>query len=164
KGVDVLDNIFATQKGVENDPLQTQDGGLVWYEVNDITPSRERTLDEVKDKVEARWRDDEIVKRLTAKVTEMVDKLKGGAKLADLAAANQLKVEHTPWLKRRDASATLPADFLAALFKTEKGAPGSSEGKTPTERIVFVVTTVTVPTFTAGNPDTKPIVDAVRTG
>ena len=64
----------------------------------------------------------------------------------------------------RDASATLPADFIAAIFRTEKGAPGSAEGKTPTERMVFVVTTVTSPTFAVGNPDTKPIVDAVRTG
>src|SRR5262249_32655792 len=164
KGAEVLDNAFATQKGVENEPLQTQDGGLIWYEGTGITESREKTLDEVKDKVEARWRDDEIVKRLTAKVTEMVDKLKGGAKLADLAAASNLKVEHTPWLKRREASATLPADLIAAIFRTEKGAPGSAEGKTPTERIVFVVTTVTEPTFAVGNPDTKPIVDAVRTG
>jgi peptidyl-prolyl cis-trans isomerase D len=164
KGADLLDNIFATQKGVENEPLQTQDGGLIWYEVTGITESRQHTLDEVTDTVEARGRDDEIVKRLTAKVTEMVDKLKGGTKLADLAAADKLKVEHTAWLKRRDASATLPPEFIAAIFRTEKGAPGSSEGKTPTERMVFVVTTVTVPTFMAGNPDTKPIVDAVKTG
>ena len=164
KGAEVLDNIFATQKGVENEPLQTQDGGLIWYEVTDITESRERKLDEVKDKVEARWRDDEIVKRLTAKVTEMIDKLKGGASLADLAAANKLKVEHSAWLKRRDASAVLPPDFIAAMFRTDKGAPGSAEGKTPTERMVFVVTTITVPPFDAANPDAKPVIDSVRTG
>src|SRR5262249_21749726 len=33
KGVDVIDGIFASEVGLENDALQTQDGGLVWYEV-----------------------------------------------------------------------------------------------------------------------------------
>ena len=57
---DVVAAAFATDVGVENDPLQLPDGGYLWYDVAGITPSRDRTLDEVKDKVEARWRDDEI--------------------------------------------------------------------------------------------------------
>ena len=51
-----------------------------------ITPARERTLDEVAPQVEERWRNDEISKRLQAKATEMVDKLKAGAPFADVAA------------------------------------------------------------------------------
>ena len=51
---------------------------IVWYDVADITPSRDRTLDEVKEQVEARWHEDEIVRRLDAKTTEILDKLKSG--------------------------------------------------------------------------------------
>ena len=57
QGVDITTGVFSTDVGVENDPLQIA-GGYVWFEVAGITPSRERTLDEVKDKVEARWRED----------------------------------------------------------------------------------------------------------
>ena len=58
----LLTPAFTADVGVENDPLQVE-GGYVWYEVAGITPARERTLDEVKDEVEARWRDDEVANR-----------------------------------------------------------------------------------------------------
>ena len=83
----VLAAAFATEVGVEHDPLQLQ-GGYVWYEVAAITPSRERPLEEVKEQVEQRWRDQEIATRLEAKATEMLDKLKAGSTLADVAAAD----------------------------------------------------------------------------
>src|SRR5262249_30661442 len=57
---------FNADIGVENDPLQVE-GGYVWYEVAGITPARERKLDEVKERVEARWLEEELTKRLQAK-------------------------------------------------------------------------------------------------
>src|SRR5262249_41647471 len=45
KGVNVIDGIFSTEVGLENDALQTPDGGLVWYDLVAVTPSRPRTLD-----------------------------------------------------------------------------------------------------------------------
>jgi peptidyl-prolyl cis-trans isomerase D len=75
-GVEVISSAFATDIGNENDPLQLPDGGFVWYDVTNITPSRERRLDEVKDRVEARWHEDEVIKRLDAKSAEILDKLK----------------------------------------------------------------------------------------
>ena len=163
KGVDVVDGIFSADVGIENDALRTKDGGSVWYELVAVTPSRERTLDEVKDRVEARWRDDQVVARLDAKAKEMVDKLKGGAKLDELAAADKLKVQHTPWLKRADKPAGFPADAMAALFRTPKGAAASAQGNEPTERIVFVVKDVTVPAFDPATTDAKRIAENLRT-
>src|SRR5205085_11529102 len=43
----LLDGIFTTEVGVERDPLQAQDG-YIWYDVLGITPSHERSLEEVK--------------------------------------------------------------------------------------------------------------------
>ena len=77
-GLDLCVAPFASDVGVDNDPLQLPNGGYVWYDVTGITPARERTLDEVKDQVEARWRDDEIAKRLKAKAADILDKLKAG--------------------------------------------------------------------------------------
>ena len=52
----------------ENEPLRVpSNGGYVWFDVDGITPARDRPLDEVKDQVVARWRDDEIATRLKAK-------------------------------------------------------------------------------------------------
>jgi peptidyl-prolyl cis-trans isomerase D len=162
KGVDVLNGIFSAEIGLENDALQTPEGGYVWYDLVGVTPSRERTLDEVKPQVEARWRDDEVAARLNAKAGQMVDKLKGGAKLADLAAADKLKVENAHWLKRGDNSGVLAPNALAAVFRTPQGQAATADGKDPAERIVFVVTNVTVPQFDPASPDAKRISDALR--
>jgi peptidyl-prolyl cis-trans isomerase D len=162
KGVDVLNDAFSADIGAENDPLAIPGGGFVWYEVAGITPSRERTLDEVKDRVEARWRDDEIAKRLDAKTAEIVDKLKAGMPLAEVASADQLMVDTKFGLKRQEA-AILPPATIAQIFRTPKDGIGSTDGRTPTERIIFKVTDVKVPSFEAGGAAAKPLQDQLRT-
>jgi len=163
KGVDVLDGIFSTEVGLENDALQTQDGGTVWYELVAVTPSRDRALDEIKGEVEARWRDDEIMTRLTAKAQEISDKInKEGAKLVDLAAADKLTVEHTKLVKRNDSPAGFPVNAMTVLFNAKKGSAVSAEGNDAVERIVMVVTDITVPPFDPNSPDAKKLADAVR--
>src|SRR6202171_3340387 len=92
RGLDVVPQAFNSDVGVEHDPIQFN-GGYVWYDVVGITPSRERNLDEVKDQVEAKWRDDQIASRLKTKATEMVQKLERGGNLADEAAAAGSRVE-----------------------------------------------------------------------
>ena len=161
-GVNLVEGIFSADVGMENDPLQTEDGGLIWYDLVAVTPSRDRTLDEVKDKVEARWHDEQVVSRLNAKASEMVDKIKGGTSLAEVAAAEKLNVQHSGWLKRRTNSGDFPANAVGALFRTAKGAPASAEGKEPTERIVFVVSDVKEPAFDPAAADAKKISDALR--
>ena len=55
----MVSQAFNSDVGVDNDPISFN-GGYVWYDVVGITPSRERTLDEVKDQVEVKWRDEQI--------------------------------------------------------------------------------------------------------
>src|SRR5262249_21265687 len=163
KGVDLVEGIFSAEIGLENDALQTPDGGLVWFDLVAVTPSRTRTLDEVKGEVEARWRDDETMARLTAKAQEMTDKInKDGAKLADLAAADKLTVESTKFLQPRDTPAGLPANAMTVMFAARKGSAVSAEAKDPVERIVMVVTDVTTPSFDPASPEAKKLIDALR--
>src|SRR6185295_1591358 len=74
RGLDVVSQAFNSDVGVDNDPIQFQNG-YVWYDVIAVTPSRERSLDEVRSQVEAKWREDQISNRLRAKATEMVQKV-----------------------------------------------------------------------------------------
>ena len=142
--------------------MQTQDGGIIWYNLDAVTPSRDRTLDEVKDQVTARWHDEQVIERLNAKAKDMLDKLKAGAKLDDLAKAANVPVEKTKWLKRRGDNNDLPPAAVAVLFQTDKGQPAIADGKQPTERIVMVVNSITQPTFDAAAPDVKQLADALR--
>jgi peptidyl-prolyl cis-trans isomerase D len=158
---EVLTGAFASDVNAENDPVQLQGGGLVWYEVAGIQKSRDRSLDEVKDRVIASWRDNQVTERVTAKAAEIAEKLKSGAAFKDVAAAAGLKVETAKGLKRRGSEA-LPAGVIDAVFRTGKDAVGNSEGKDATERFVFRVTGITVPTFDANAADTKRISDTLK--
>jgi peptidyl-prolyl cis-trans isomerase D len=158
---DLLNAVFSSDVGVETDPIQIPGGGYLWYEVVAVQPSRDRTLDEVKDRVEARWRDDEIASRLSTKASDMVDKLKSGSTLADLAKAGQLKVQTETGVKRSGAKTLSPA-VVAAAFRTAKGAAGSADGKDATQRVVFRVTDVKDPPFDAKSPQAKEIEDTLR--
>ncbi len=142
---DVIAAAFASDVGVDNDPLQLSNGGYLWFDVTGITPAHDRTLDEVKDKVAARWRDDEIAKRLQAKADEMVGKLKAGTALDQLATESGLKVVTASDLQRGKPGGFAPAKLVEAAFKIPKGVPASAEGDQETTRFVFRVTDVTDP-------------------
>ena len=145
---------FSTDVGVERDPLQFQDG-YIWYDVTGISPSRERSLDEVKDLVETRWREQEIATRLDTKATEMLDKLKAGATLAEVAAANHLKVETLSGLKRGEAAGPLSAVGVDAVFHTAKDAAGKTGAAQPAEQVVFRVTDIVVPALDMASEEAK---------
>jgi peptidyl-prolyl cis-trans isomerase D len=159
----LLASAFTTDVGVERDPLQVQDG-YVWFDVVGITPSRERSLDEVKDQVEARWREQEIASRLEAKATAILDKLKAGTTLADIAAQDRLKLETLTGLKRGEASGPLSASAIAAVFRTAKDAPGKAEASEPGEQVVFRVTDIVVPSVDMASEDAKRTMETLNRG
>jgi peptidyl-prolyl cis-trans isomerase D len=163
EGVDAVSAAFSADVRAENEPLRLpNNGGYVWYDVDSITPSRERTLDDVKDQVLARWREDEIANRLRTKSTEMLDKIKAGTSFADAAAANQLKVEWRPGIKRGNPPPGFSAAAVAEVFRTAKDAAGSVEGASPAERVVFRVTEIKVPSLDPEAADAKRIDEALR--
>ena len=86
--------------GVDTEALQLPSGGYLYFDVTGVTPSRERTLEEVKDQVETRFRDDEVAKRLLAKADDIVGKLKAGTPFAQVASEAGLKVETATDLQR----------------------------------------------------------------
>ena len=157
----LLPMAFTTDVGVERDPLQFQDG-YVWFDVIGITPSRERPLDELKEQVETRWRDQEIATRLNAKAAEIVDKLKAGATLAEVATADHLKLEILTGLKRGDGSGPLSAAAVDAVFRTAKDAVGAAEAREPGEQVVFRVTDILVPPLDMASDEVKRTVDSLN--
>jgi peptidyl-prolyl cis-trans isomerase D len=163
QNADVLAAAFGAEVRGENEPLRVpNNGGYVWFDVDAITPARDRPLDEVKDQVGARWRDDETTTRLRAKATEMLDKIKAGTSFADATAADKLKVEWRPGIKRSSPPPGLSAAAVTEIFKTYQDAVGSVEGANPTERIVFRVTEIKLPPLDLEAADAKRIDEALR--
>jgi len=158
----VISSVFNSEVGVDNEPLQMTGGGDVWFDVLGIKPSRERTLDEVRKQVEERWREDQIAARLKAKANEIVEKVKGGTSLNDVASADGLNVQTTFGIKRSGNAGSMPPAVVTAVFATAKDGAGSAEGKDAAERIVFHVTDISVPAFDAASPEGRKIDEAMR--
>lgn len=158
----LLNRAFASDVGVENDPLQVADSGFVWFEVAGITPSRERQLEEVKDQVETRLREDEIATRLRAKAGEIVDKLKAGGDFAEIAKAAGLKLEKADGLRRGNAPEGLSIKVVEEVFRTQQGAAASAEGDKASDRVVFRVTDVKIPQLDPASADAKRLEENLR--
>ena len=158
----VINAAFNSDVGVDTEALQLPSGGYLYYDVTGITPSRERTLDEVKDQVATRWRDDEIAKRLQTKSDDLLAKLKSGTAFAQVATEAGLKVETAADLQRGKPGGFIPAKVIEAAFRTPKGVPGAAQGNNETERFVFQVTDVTDPAFDANSQQGKAIADVLQ--
>ncbi|MDE2377335.1 peptidylprolyl isomerase [Bradyrhizobium sp.] len=152
QGLDVVSQAFNSDVGVDNDPISFR-GGYVWYDVLGITPSRERNLDEVRDQVEARWRQDQIAAKLKAKATEMVQKVEQGGKLADEASGIGAKVETAARFKRDDSPAGAPASLVTAAFRTAKDGVGQTPAGS--DVVVFRVTDIVDPPVDAASDAVK---------
>jgi peptidyl-prolyl cis-trans isomerase D len=159
RGLDVVSQAFNSDIGVDNDPIQYQ-GGYVWYDVLGITPSRERNLDEVRDQLESRWREDQISSRLRTKAAEMAKKLEVGGNLAEEAASVGSKVETARDFKREGSPAGVPSSAVTAAFRTAKDAVGQSGSGS--EWVVFRVTDISVPAVDAASDDVKKLRDTLQ--
>src|SRR5712675_1700821 len=163
RGLDVVSQAFNSDVGVDNDPIQFN-GGFVWYDVIGITPSRERSLDEVRPQVEARWREDQISSRLRTKATEMMQKLEHGGNLAEEAAAVGSKVETAKDFKREASLPGVPSGAISAAFRTAKDGVGQTSGSGGSEWIVFRVTDIAIPSVDMASDDVKKLKDSLERG
>jgi peptidyl-prolyl cis-trans isomerase D len=163
QGLNVVTQAFSSDVGVDNDPIQFG-GGYVWFDVLGITRSRERGIDEVKDQVEARWRDDQITSRLRTKATEMVQKLGQGGKLADEAASLGLKVDTAAAFTRDATVPGVPTSVIEAAFRTPKDAAAQASGASGGDWIVFRVTDASVPPVDLASDDIKKLKETLLKG
>ena len=163
RGLDVVSQAFNSDVGVDNDPISFA-GGYVWYDVLGITPSRERTLDEVRGQVEAKWRDEQISSKLRAKATEMVQKLEQGGTFAEVAASAGAKVETATGFRRDASPPGVPSAAVTAAFRTAKDGVGQTPGAGGSEWIVYRVTDVTVPPVETASDEMKKLKDTLLRG
>jgi peptidyl-prolyl cis-trans isomerase D len=161
-GSNILAQAFATDVGVEADPIRSPEGAYTWFEVSGVTPARDRTLDEAKAEVEKRWRDEQVAERLQGKVSEMLEQLKAGKSFADVAAAAGLKVETANELRRNGAAPGLSPATIAAVFDTPKDAAGSAQGQSAAEKVVFRVTEITIQPLDPASDTGKRVDETIR--
>jgi len=143
----LVQTAFETDPGVELDTLDTESGGFVWLNVLDVTPERDRSLDEVRDEVEKAWRAEELRNRLAAKADELLKRLKDGARLTTIAQELGTVVTTTQPLKRSDGDSGLSQPAIQTAFATPERGFAASLHRNGTDRVVMQVERVEVPDF-----------------
>jgi peptidyl-prolyl cis-trans isomerase D len=142
---DVLNAVFATDTGVENDPIDAKDEGVIWYEVLGVVPEQLKPFDQVKDEVAKDWRSEEVRTRVAKFAQDLVSALTGGKTLEDVAKELNGEVLTSDPLKRDGITVyILPATVAQAFTLPEKGY-GSAPSGVEEGRIVFQVDKVTPP-------------------
>lgn len=143
---------FESDVGLENNAIDSSDGGFVWFEVTGIEDARELTFEEAGDRVLADWLLDQRDQLLRARAGELVEELQRGRSINTLAIANDLPLIETAPFTRGEAPDELGGAATVAAYEGSEGHFGDVEGA-PNEdgesatRLVFVVTDVTRPAF-----------------
>jgi peptidyl-prolyl cis-trans isomerase D len=142
---ELLTAVFATDAGVENDPIDAQDNGVVWYEVLGVEPEQLKPFDKIKDEVAKDWRSDEARAKAAKHAQDLVASLSGGKTLEDIAKDLNVEVLTSDPLKRKSITVNvLPASVEQAFALPEK-AYGSGPSAVEEGRIIFQVDKVTPP-------------------
>lgn len=136
---------FEAEAGIENQPINVGTNGFVFYEVDGITPARDRTLDEVHDKVVADWTAAEAAKRLKDKAAELEKRLKDGTDLDAIAAELKLEKQTKRGLKREADDADFGREGAAAMFAMGQGGTGVIPSPAGDAQILFKVAEVFEP-------------------
>ncbi|WP_256752830.1 SurA N-terminal domain-containing protein [Mesorhizobium sp. Mes31] len=142
---ELIKAVFDAEPNTENDALTTADNGFIFYEVSSITPARDRTLDEVRQKVAADWTAAETTKRLAAKAGELEKRLKAGATLDVIASELKLEKQTKRGLKREADDADFGKEGAAVMFGVGEGGTGLIPSPTGDGQILFKVAEVFEP-------------------
>ncbi len=137
---DLLIGVFATDAGIENDPIDARDEGVIWYEILGVTPSQLQPFDEVREAVESDWRGDATRNQVSKFAQGLVSALNNGSKTLD-GVAQELDTEILPTsaLKRDDITVNVLPAAVSQAFTLPKGGFGSAPSGVDEGRIVFQV-------------------------
>jgi len=123
----LIGEVFKTDVGMETSPVNIGREGYAWFEVLDIVPERDRTLDEVRDRVVADWTAEQQRQALGKKAEELAERVRKGGDLAAIAAELGMVVETKAGLHRGAQDAVLSPPAVAAAF----GGPVGHVANTP---------------------------------
>ncbi|MFA7413750.1 MAG: SurA N-terminal domain-containing protein [Rhizobium sp.] len=134
--------VFQTDVGVEALPINIGSDGYIWFEVNGITPERDRTLDEVREKAVADWTAEQQKIALGVKAESLKERVTNGETLAAIAAELGIAVENKSGIRRSTDDPVLGPAAVAAAFGGPLGTVGAAPGADPQSQILLKVTEV----------------------
>ena len=138
----LLAEVFKTEVGVETQPINVGREGYAWFEVLDIVPDRDRTLDEVRDRVVADWTAEQQRQTLAKKAEDLAERVRKGDDLAAIAGELGLAIENKAGLHRGADDPVLSPAAVAAAFAGPAGHVANTPGVDGEGQILLKVTEV----------------------
>lgn len=151
---ELLKQAFESEAGIENPAINLGSSGFIYYEVQGITPARDRTLEEVHDKVVTDWKAAEAEKRVDAKAADIEKRVKDGTGLDAIATELAVEKQTKRGLKRGADDADFGKEGAVAAFAVAQGGVGTITNPAGDGRIVFSVAEVFEPA--GAGPDAVP--------
>ncbi|WDZ78280.1 SurA N-terminal domain-containing protein [Ensifer adhaerens] len=138
----LLQEVFKADVGAETLPVNVGRDGYVWFDLDEVTPARDRTLDEARDEIGADWMAEQQRAALAKKAGELKQRLEQGAKLADIANELGLTVETKSGLMRSTSDAALSPAAVVAAFSGPNGFVTNAAGIGGEGQVLLQVTAV----------------------
>ena len=144
------------EEGNNSDLIELGDDHVVIVRIIERIPANIKPLDEVKDKIQKRLKQDGITIKAQQKANELIEELEAGQSIADITEANSLKLENTGLVARQAMS--VPRYILAKAFTMPRETKYAST-KTDTGDIALVA----VNTIEEGDSDDKVLFKDIKT-
>lgn len=158
----LLAEAFRTEVGNQNQAIAIGREGYVWFDLADIMPARDRTLDEAREKVVADWTAEQQKSALAAKAEELKGRIEKGETLATIATELALAVETKSGLRRSSNDEPLSPAAVSAAFGGPNGLAAAAPGIGDEGQIVLKVTEVnTAPTSLVAEENEQAQIDAI---
>lgn len=141
----LLAEAFDSEPNVENPAINIGSSGFVFYEVKSTVPARERTLNEVRERVIADWTAAETERLLSTRAAELEKRLRDGGDFDAIAAELGVEKQTKRGLRRGAEDADLGAGGVSAAFALAEGGVGVAATPSGDARNLFKVTEVLEP-------------------
>lgn len=141
----LLREAFDAEAGMENAPITLGASGFLFFEVDKVTPARDRALDEVRERVVADWKAQEASSRMGSRMSELKKKLDDGTAFTEVAAELGLELQTKRGLKREADDGDFGRSGAAAAFGVAQGGTGIVAAPQGDAQILFKVIEVIAP-------------------
>lgn len=158
----LLEAVYASDTGVDNDPLDNGQKGYIWYDVLAVTPQRVKPLAAVKDKVIKLWKEDNRQSRLAKYTDKLMNEIKSGKKtFEEVAQEVHVPLQPSALFRRSGMALNVLPPAVSQAFALPLGGYGSAPSGVNGARILFQVTKVNPPPKLS-EPDRKQLEDRLQ--
>lgn len=141
----LLEDAFAAETGVDNEPIQLPSQSWIWFEVEKIDSERERPLAEVRAQVMQQWLANQQRMALSEKAHGILADIGKGKTLEAVARELQTSLKTTAPFARDGKEADFSPSAINTAFRIAVGQAETGLAANNKDRLVFAVKKSDIP-------------------